>query len=322
MSFFDWDLLGSKREWIGLQNYVDMLWGSNMTWDISHQIVLRVIFLILGVLVLVQTIRKRTLRSGELLLALSLIALSIALGIHPGESGSWNDPRFWNALRNTVVFTVVSTPIIAGLGLLFALLLHKERRTTGWYRALLFIPYILPVSVATLIWGYLLNPSRGLIAKLSEFFGAEPIAWLSDPRCAMGAIIVTTVWWTVGFNMILFGAGLQDIDASLYEAARIDGASSFQQFRYITIPELKSTTLLIVVTQVIASFQIFGQVNIMTSGGPGGTTDVLVRYIYQTGFRDTHLGYASAMSLFLFIVMVMVSLIQFLISREKKGMNK
>ena len=317
MSFFDWDLLGSKREFIGTRNYSQMLWGSNITWDLSHQVILRAALLLIGILVLVSSIKKRTLRSGELLLSMSLILLSVLLGIHPGEGGSWNDPRFWNAFRNTVVFTVVSTPIISGLGLLFALLLQSEKKTTPLYRAALFIPYVLPVSVATLIWGYFLNPSRGLVAKLSEAFGEEPIAWLSDPRFAMGAIIVTTVWWTVGFNMILFGAGLQDIDPSLYEAARIDGASRIQQFRYITLPSLKSTTLLIVVTQVIASFQIFGQVNIMTSGGPGGTTDVLVRYIYQTGFRDTQLGYAAAMSLFLFVVMVLVSLIQFLISREK-----
>lgn len=319
MSLFNWDLLGSTRQWLGLENYIRMFGGTGIEWDLTHQWPLRLVLLTAAALLARRMVRHREAPVGILLLTVSLVLVAVLLGLLPGDGGAWNDPRFWNAFRNTVVFTVVSTPIIAGLGLAFALLVNASARLSGFYRAALFVPYVLPVSVATLIWGYLLNPSRGLVAPLTEFLGAGTIAWLSDPRFAMGAIIVTTVWWTVGFNMILFGAGLQDIDPSLYEAAALDGAGTTQRFWHITVPGLQHATLLVVVTQVIASFQIFGQVNIMTGGGPGGATDVLVRYIYQTAFRDTELGYSSAMSLFLFVVMVLVSLIQFLISRERKA---
>lgn len=319
MSLFNWDLLGNTPVWIGADNYARMLGGVNIVWGVGSWWWLQIICLVAAVYTVFWSLKNNRLRSGEVLLIISLILVCIALGFHPGEGGSWNDPRFWNAFKNTIVFTVISTPLIAGIGLGFALLLNRQTRGTGFYRAALFVPYILPVSVATLIWGYMLNPTRGIVAWLTEKLGMGTIAWLSDPKFAMASIIVTTIWWTVGFNMVLFGAGLQDIDQSLYEAASIDGAGSWRKFVSITLPGLKHATLLVFVTQVIASFQIFGQVNIMTNGGPGGVTDVIVRYIYQTGFRDTELGYASAMSLFLFTAMVFVSLIQFLMSRERKA---
>ena len=133
----------------------------------------------------------------------------------------------------------------------------------------------------------------------------------------MPAIVMTTLWWTMGFNMVLFLAGLQDIDQSLYEAAELDGAGTWAQFRHITIPGLRRTLLLVIVLQIIASFQIFGQVYIMTRGGPAGTTRVLIQYIYESGFRDFRLGYGSAMSLFLFVVMFIISYFQFRIAPEE-----
>lgn len=317
MSFFKWDLLGTPPMWIGGMNYAKMLGGEGIVWGIGDYWLPQVLLVTAAASLIYWAWKTYRLRLGEILFAITLLGVAVLLGFHPGEEGAWNDPRFWNAFKNTVIFTVVSTPLIAGLGLAFALLLNTRRKGNGFYRAALFVPYVLPVSVATLIWGYLLNPSRGLVAWLTDHLGMGVVSWLSDPKTAMGAIVVTTIWWTVGFNMILFGAGLQDIDPSLYEAAAIDGAGTYRKFFSITLPGLKHATLLVVVTQVIASFQIFGQVNIMTNGGPGGATDVLVRYIYQTGFRDSELGYASAMSLFLFVVMVFVSLIQFLMSRER-----
>ncbi|MDO5034875.1 MAG: sugar ABC transporter permease [Actinomycetaceae bacterium] len=319
MSFFDWDLLGKTPRWIGLDNYKRMFGGVGIEWGIHSYWWVQLLLLVIGILLAIWAIRNRRMRAGEILLIVSLLGVALLLGFQPGEDGSWNDPRFWNAFKNTVIFTAVSTPLIAGLGLVFALLLDLGNKGSGFYRAALFVPYLLPVSVTTLIWGYMLNPSRGIVSRLTETLGIGVVAWLSDPRTAMAAIVITTVWWTVGFNMILFGAGLQDIDPTLYEAASIDGAGPWQKFISITLPGLKHATLLVVVTQIIASFQIFGQVNIMTSGGPGGVTDVLVRYIYQTGFRNSQLGYASAMSLFLFTVMVFISIIQFLMSRERRS---
>jgi multiple sugar transport system permease protein len=132
----------------------------------------------------------------------------------------------------------------------------------------------------------------------------------------MWGIVMTTVWWSVGFNLVLFLAGLQDIDPHLYEAARLDGAGAWNRFRHVTVPGLSQIIVLVLVTQLIASFQVFGQVYIMTRGGPGTSTRVLIQHIYESGFRDLQLGYAAAVSLFLFVVMALVSAVQFRISNR------
>jgi len=224
------------------------------------------------------------------------------------------DPRFWSSLGNTVEFVLLSSPLIIVFGLLFALGVAKPR--TGTVRTMLFSPYVLSVAVMTLIWGFLFNPDQGLIAEVFRFFALEPFAWLTNPSLAMHAIVIATLWWTVGFNMVLFVAGLQDIDPALYEAARIDGAGTLSRFFHITIPGLERTIALVAILQIIASFQIFGQVYIMTRGGPAGTTRVLIQYIYESGFRDFRLGYASAMSLALFVVMFIVSILQLRLSQR------
>ena len=220
-------------------------------------------------------------------------------------------------MRHTLAFTAISTPILVGLGLAMALALHGAHRGTGFYQAAFFLPYVLPISAVTLIWSYLLNPDRGLVAKVTGAVGLDPIAWLSNPDLALWGIVLTTVWWSAGFNLVLFLAGLQDIDPSLYEAASLDGAGWWQTFRHITVPGLAQVSVLVSVTQLIASFQVFGQVYIMTRGGPGDATRVLIQHIYEAGFRDLQLGYAAAVSLFLFVVMAVVSAVQFkLVSRE------
>ncbi|WP_375384039.1 carbohydrate ABC transporter permease [uncultured Microbacterium sp.] len=223
----------------------------------------------------------------------------------------FSDETFWTAFRNTLVFTVVSTPLLIIVGLGLALLLNTKGRGRAVYRAAFFLPYVLPISAVTLIWSYLLNPDRGLIAGFLGWFGLDGIPFLSDPSLAMPSIIVTTVWWSVGFNMVLFLAGLQDIEPAYYEAASLDGAGWWQRFRHITVPGLSHVTILVTVTQFIASFQIFGQVYIMTRGGPGTSTIVLIQQIYEAGFKDYQLGYAAAISVFLFVIMAAVAAIQF-----------
>ena len=135
MSFFDWDLLGSTREWIGLENYAHMLGGTGLVWDISSMWIARLICLACGVYVAIKAVRERDLNSGRILLIVTLIGAAILLGIHPGDGGSWSDPRFWNAMMNTAVFTLVSTPIIVGLGLIYALLLQRGGKASAFYRA-------------------------------------------------------------------------------------------------------------------------------------------------------------------------------------------
>lgn len=320
MSFFEWDLLSSdNRSFIGLENYATMLGGRDIIWNLTYNWAARWI----GAAVVIglawwaaqrQSIKQMT---AVVITIGSLIFFGGLLGIHPNpEGGRWYDAQFWNSLGNTMQFVLLSTPLIVIVGLLMAMALNNNHRITGVYRTLFFAPYIFSVAGLTLIWGFLLNPQSGILAAFLTFLGIEPIPWLTDPDLALPAIVVTTLWWTVGFNMVLFLAGLQDIDGTLYEAADIDGANSWEKFINITIPGLRRTLLLVVVLQIIASFQIFGQVFIMTRGGPGGATRVLIQHIYESGFRDFDLGYASAMSLFLFAVMFAISYFQFQVGED------
>lgn len=310
MSGYNWDLLSSTRQFVGLANYRRMLGGHGLELSLTHRWLLRLV-----ILALVGTIASRQWRHGSRGAAATLgvvtVVLLLLLGVQPSAAGGWNDPGFWISLDNTITFTVIATPLLVAIGLAMALALHTKRKAGGIYRALFFLPYVLPISAVTLIWSYLLNPDRGLIGGLLHRFGVTPIGFLADPKLAMPSIIATTVWWSVGFNMVLFLAGLQDIDPSLHEAASIDGATAWQRFRHVTVPGLRHVTVLVAVTQVIASFQIFGQVYIMTKGGPGTATEVLIQHVYEAAFKNYQLGYAATVSVFLFLVMAAVSAIQF-----------
>lgn len=321
MSFFDWDLLAmGQKQFIGLKNYVEMLGGKNITWAVTRLFGWRLLGLMIIPIVWWSKARGTIKKQTVILLSIVALALfGVLLGFAPNaDGGKMNDAVFWSSFGNTLEFVLLSTPLIVGIGLLLALFLNGSGRGMAFYRTLFFAPYVFSVSVLTLIWGFLLNPQRGILAVFLSYFGVEPIAWLTDPQLAMPAIVITTLWWTMGFNMVLFLAGLQDIDPTLYEAATLDGANKWQQFVHITMPGLQRTTLLVIILQIIASFQIFGQVYIMTRGGPGGTTRVLIQYIYETGFRDFSLGYASSMSLFLFVVMFFVSFLQFRLTPQEE----
>lgn len=313
MGFYERDLLTiDRREFTGLDNYRRMLWGDGLEWQLTTMWPWR----LLGLLAIVPIFRSH--RRGNIgtwgaaaMVGVILIVFAGLMGIHPGPDGRWSDSQFWPSFGNTLVFVVYSTPVIVGVGLALALVLNRPGRFIGVLRTLFFAPYVLSVAVLTLIWAFLLNPQLGLIGELWETLGLERVSWLNDPNLAMPTIVAVTLWWTVGFNIVLFLAGLQDIDQSQYEAASLDGAGARQQFWYITVPGLSRTVLLVVVLQIIASFQIFGQVFILTRGGPNGATRVSIQHIYESAFRDAELGYASAMSVFLFVVMVSVSFLQF-----------
>jgi multiple sugar transport system permease protein len=321
MSLFKWDLLAmGDRSFIGLDNYVKMMWGKNIVWDLGYQLPWRLGGLAVVILSWWAVSRKRMEKTtAAWITAGAIVLLGGIAGIHPAaDGGRWNDAIFWKSFGNTLQFVLLSTPLIVGIGLLTALALNGSGRLLGLFRTLFFTPYILSVSVVTLIWGYVLNPQRGILAAFLSNFGIEPIPWLTNADLALPAIVFTTLWWTMGFNMVLFLAGLQDIEPALYEAADLDGAGAWGKFRYITVPGLRRTLLLVVILQVIASFQIFGQVYIMTRGGPAGSTRVLVQHIYESGFRDFSLGYASAMSIFLFFVMLIISFLQLQLTQEEE----
>lgn len=229
------------------------------------------------------------------------------------------DKTFWKSLGNTAYFTALSTPLLVAIGLTLALAVNRNFKFSGLFRVLFFSPYVLSISVVATLWLWMLGPKYGLIAKTLTSLGFTPPNFLFNPTYAMPAIVLTTVWWTVGFNMTIFLAGLQDIPEQLYEAAAIDGANARQRFWHVTVPGLSRTTLFVSVHQVIASFQIFGQVFIMTQGGPYGSTRVVIQYIYENAFKYFKMGHASAMAYVVFLIILVLSLIQFRLNRSKEA---
>ncbi|MGN6575539.1 MAG: carbohydrate ABC transporter permease [Nocardioides sp.] len=316
MGFFDWDLLTQRATNFGLHNYTDMLGGEGLTWSATSMLSWRIPLLLVAAGAIALLVRGTRDRAAAIAVAAGALVMVAALGIHPSADGQWNDPRFWAALQHTVEFTVLSTPLLVGLGLGMALLVNIPGRLSTVYRTAFFLPYVLPVSVVTMIWIYLLDPNRGLAVWATDLFGIDPIDFLNSPSLALPSVIITTVWWTVGFNMVLFLAGLQDIDPHLYEAAQLDGAGRLAQFRHITLAGLQRVFALVAVTQVVASFQIFGQIYLMTKGGPGDSSLVLIQNIYETGIRDSELGYASAQSLLLLAIILLVSVAQLRLLRK------
>ncbi|GAA1028446.1 sugar ABC transporter permease [Virgisporangium ochraceum] len=225
---------------------------------------------------------------------------------------------FWSALWHTVWFTILTTPPLVVLALLFALLAERARRARWFFRLAFFLPYVLPSAVVALIWIWLYTPVLGLITRTVAWFGVEPPNWLGDPNWAMVSLAVTTVWWTLGFNFVLYLAGLQEIPRDLYEASSIDGASPWQQVRSITLPLLARTTTLVVVLQIIASLKVFDQMYIMTSGGPNFSTRSALQYIYDVGFTDFRTGYAAAASTLFFLVVLAVSAVWLTMTRRQE----
>lgn len=316
MGFYDWDLLTQQATDFGLQNYVQMFGAEGLTWSVNSMVGWRACLLVVACAALYARVRGKGDRAALTTIVVASLTMVLLLGIHPGPDGRWNDPRFWAALQHTVEFTVISTPVMIALGLAMALAVNIPGRASTLYRTAFFLPYVLPVSVVTLIWIYLLDPNRGLVAAVTDKLGVDSIDFLNSPSLALPAVIVTTVWWTVGFNLVLFLAGLQDIDPNQYEAARLDGAGRWDAFVYITLPGLRRVLVLVMVTQVVASFQVFGQVYLMTKGGPGDSSLVLIQNVYETGIRDSDLGYASAQSLVLLAVILLVSLAQLRLLRK------
>jgi multiple sugar transport system permease protein len=227
------------------------------------------------------------------------------------------DKLFWESLENTVLFVVLTIPIML-LALLFAIALNREIRGIGIFRTFIYVPNVLSVAVIGIIWARIFaSDPRGLINALLEKAGMEIIPWLNRSDLAMPAVAIATTWWTVGFNTLIFLAGLQSIDEELYDAAKVDGANGPQRFLFITIPSLRRTIAFVSILQIIASFQIFGQVDIMTRGGPAGHTRTIVYYIWQRAFDYWQLGYGAAMGFLLFILLFAISMIQLWYFREK-----
>lgn len=321
ISLHDWNLLAvafnpDAREFIGAENYIRTLWGRNIEWGPFASPVMQTGG-VLGIGLAFFGYRSgRLTRATALALGIAGALFFLMPGFHPGEGGRWYDRRFWPTVGNTITFVALAVPGVTVTALILAAALDGETRAKAVLRTVFFLSQVLSVTVVTLIWQIMFSPRQGLIANVAQALGGSPIVWLTDQQLAMAAIVITTIWWSLGIAMILFLAGIQDISKDIYEAAAIDNARGIRAFRYITLPNLKRTITLVVVLQIILHFQVFGQAHLMTQGGPNDSTQVLVRYIYQTAFRDSELGKASAMAVVLFLIMGAFSLVQFILGRE------
>lgn len=223
----------------------------------------------------------------------------------------FKDATFYSSLWHTLLFVLISTPILLVIGFLMALLVTSKSVFKGAAENVFFLPYVLSITVIGTLWAWIFQKNYGILNQFIRLLGGKPVGWLTETYPAMWSIIITTVWWTAGFNMILFSAGIKQISNEIYDAVKIDGASYIQTVFHVTLPLVRPTTVLCLILQVIASFNIFGQVYVMTGGGPHGSTRVLVQYIYETGFNYFKMGYSSAMAYVLFFIIMVLSLVQY-----------
>lgn len=225
----------------------------------------------------------------------------------------FTDDDFWNALGNTATFALVVVPVQSALSLCLAMLINSNLPGRNVFRTIYFLPVIITMTIICVIWGALyIFPGGALNALLGTLSGGliEPVDWLDDRRFAMGAIILCSIWASVGFQMVIYLAGLQNIPEELYEAARMDEASGWQQFWWITMPMLRPTHVFVIIATTIFCFKLFTQVQILTQGGPRGATDTLVRYIYVQGFSELRVGFASAATVVFLLIVLGISLVQ------------
>ncbi|MCC4316353.1 carbohydrate ABC transporter permease [Streptomyces malaysiensis] len=223
---------------------------------------------------------------------------------------AFGDSQVWQTLGNTVWFTVLTTVPLVVIALVMALLVYTGMPGQWLWRLAFFASHLLPVAVVYQIWSMLFQPDRGMLNSLLGIFGIDGIAWLTDEKYAMWSIALVTLWWTVGFNFLLYLAALQAIPDHLYEAAALDGAGAWRRLWSVTLPQLRRTTALIAVLQLMASLKVFDQIYLLTKGGPNGATRPILEYIYDTGFTNYRLGYASAVSYVFFGLIIILSIAQ------------
>ena len=231
----------------------------------------------------------------------------------------FDDPLFWTALKNTFYYVLAATPLSIGVSLSAAMLLNSKLiKYKGVFRLSYFIPVITSLVAVAIVWRFIYHPRFGILNYLLSFFSIDPIDWLGDPNWAMPAIILMSVWKNFGYNMIIFIAGLQNIPEHLYEAARIEGAGKWQQFKNITLPMLAPTTVFISLITMIGFFQLFAEPYIMTQGGPLNSTLSIVQYMYLEGFKWWNMGYSASLAFVLFFIIFIGTIIQFKVQKTSE----
>ena len=230
--------------------------------------------------------------------------------------------EFRTAFVNTTVFTLVTVPLTVGIALALGVIMSSKRvRLVPFFQAIYFIPVVTSMVPVAVVWKWIYDPSYGLLNYFLSIFGVPGKAWLIEPDTALLSIAIMSVWKMVGYYMVIFLVGIKAISPQYYEAAAIDGANAWQQFHWITLPLLKPITLFVLVISSIRSFQVFTQVYVMTvgsQGAPGNVVRVLVYEIYENGFRFYKMGYASAQAMVLFLVIAVLTVVQFRLARERR----
>ncbi|MFL6727210.1 MAG: carbohydrate ABC transporter permease [Sphingomicrobium sp.] len=222
-----------------------------------------------------------------------------------------NDPVFGTSLVNTFEVTLMIVPALTVISLLLALALNRAGKGAAIVRGIFFASAVLSVTIVTLVWRFVLAPDAGLLGELWKALGWEPLPFLSDLHLVLPALALTTIWWSVGFPMLLFLAGLQQIPQDMYEAAALDNSNGWTTFWRITVPALRRTLILVVMLQTAAQLQLFGQSQLLTAGGPSGASRTAVLFLFETAFGRWELGYASAAAEVLFLIILAVTLTQY-----------
>jgi multiple sugar transport system permease protein len=266
-----------------------------------------------------------------LILFVTMIAVPLAMGMWLSTTKSdlfgferwvglgnfirlFGDPIFLQAVWNTFYFVLLTVPALAALGLALALALNRQARWAAVLRTIFFASTVLSVTVVALVWRLVFLPDSGLLGVITKGLGGTPAAFLNDERLAMPAIAITTIWWCIGLPMVLFLAALQQVPRDLYEAAALDNASRWTTLRRITLPAIRRTFVLVLIIEVILQFQLFGQAQLMTLGGPNNASRPIVLFIYEAGWRQWELGYAAAAAQILFAMILVAAMVQYRVS--------
>jgi multiple sugar transport system permease protein len=232
--------------------------------------------------------------------------------------GSATSEPFWQSMEATGKFTLYSVPLLVVIPLLVALVLNQKFPGRSFFRAVYFAPYVLGVAVIGVLWRFILDPNVGLLNYYLGLLGIENIPWITALPWAWVSLVGVTVWWTLGFNAVIYLAGLQDIDSALYDAAKVDGANRWQRFLNVTLPGLRPVLLFVVTVTILASANMFGQSYIITQGAPGNETRTAIMYIAETGLRQFNMGVAAAMSYVLALALLLISVANFAVFRNRE----
>lgn len=228
----------------------------------------------------------------------------------------FKDQRFYDALWNTVVFTLGTLIPTIVLGLLLALLLQKSFKGSGLIKFILFSPWITPTVAVSIVWTWIYEPNNGIANAILKFFGLPGLQWIKSSQTAMLAVIIVTVWKSLGYAMIFYLSALEKVPKELYEASGMDGAKGWQRFRDVTIPCISPTTFFLMIITMVNSLQAYDQIQILTQGGPSGSTRTLLYMYYQLGFEEFNMGQATAVAIVLILITVLLSVVQFTGSKK------